>query len=54
LSTRLEAKKEHVLDEANMLFGGAFVYRVGQLIDMFSLEEKQLCRNWELEKVQGS
>jgi hypothetical protein len=25
LSTRLEAKKEQVLDEANMLLGGAFV-----------------------------
>jgi hypothetical protein len=54
LSTRLEAKKEQVLDEANMLLGGAFVYQVGQLIDMFCLEEKQLSRDWELEKVQGS
>jgi hypothetical protein len=54
LSTRLEAKKEHVLDEANMLLGGAFVHRVGQLIDMFCLEEKQLSREWELEKVRGS
>jgi hypothetical protein len=47
-------KKEQVLDEANMLLGGAFVYRVRQLIDMFCLEEKQLSRDWELEKVQGS
>jgi hypothetical protein len=36
-----------------MLLGGAFVYRVGQLIDMICLEEKQLSRDWELEKVQG-
>jgi hypothetical protein len=54
LSTRLEAKKEQVLDEANMLLGGASVYQVGQLIDMFCLEEKQLSRDWELEKVQRS
>jgi hypothetical protein len=54
LSTRLEAKKEQLLDEANMLLRGAFVYRVGQLIDMFCLEEKQLSRDWEFEKVRGS
>ncbi len=37
-----------------MLLGGASVYQVGQLIDMFCLEEKQLSRDWELEKVQRS
>jgi hypothetical protein len=42
-----------VLDEADMLLGGAFIRQVGRLIDMFRLEEKQLSRDWELEKVQG-
>jgi hypothetical protein len=42
-----------VLDEADMLLGGAFIRQVGRLVDMFRLEEKQLSRDWELEKVQG-
>jgi len=42
-----------VLDETDMLLGGAFIRQVGRLIDMFRLEEKQLSRDWELEKVQG-
>jgi hypothetical protein len=46
-------KNGQVLDETDMLLGGAFIRQVGRLIDMFRLEEKQLSRDWELEKVQG-